>query len=56
MKGKIGIGGAPLQTITSGGNADYCIVDIYHGTIGPDLLCRTIANTPANERRIRGMA
>jgi hypothetical protein len=56
MKGKIGSGGAPLQTITPRGNAEYRIVDIYHGTIGPDLLCRTIANTPANERRLRGMA
>jgi len=49
------IGGTPLPGRMQGG-ADYCIVDIYHGTIGPELLCRTIANTPANERRLRGMA
>jgi hypothetical protein len=56
MKGKIGSGGAPLQTIASGGNAEYRIVDLYHGVIGPELLCRTIANAPSNERRLRGMA
>jgi len=55
MSEKARNGGAPLQTITPGGNAEYRIVDLYHGTIGPELLCRTIANAPSNERRLRGM-
>ena len=51
MKGKIGSGGAPLQTITPRGNAEIIVAleDINSG-----LYARTLNNTPANEAAIRG--
>lgn len=45
MKGKIGSGGAPLQTITSGGNAEIIVASEEHGLFGAaGLLARAIAN------------
>ena len=53
MKGKIGSGGA--QSCTIGEVADiYCAPENI-GFSGAALLARAIANTPANERRLRGM-
>ena len=36
--------------------AEIIVAPTGNTVFGADLLCRTIANTPANERRVRGMA
>ena len=48
--------GGVSAACTLGEIAAILCAEELEGFSGAELLCRTIANTPANERRLRGMA